>query len=156
MDETILRVILIALATWTLCLTFTYAILWSKLRHAEDFTQRHLSRVEGLVDVLEGKVPEARLQEMEATLVAFRTRLDTGTLENEAFRAKVHKSMQRFNTIMVRNENAILSKAEKALTDPNNSDTPDEIPLGDVRPPEHQGKPSRAELRALLRAKRTE
>ncbi len=153
MDETILRIILIALFTWSVCSTITLAILWSRVKGAELFLHKALRDQRDDLDKIQGKVPEARLLDMEAANEAVVRSLDTWRIDNQAFREAVHKSMQRFNSIMRRNETAILGKAEKALTDPNGSDTPDEIPLGDVRPPEHQGKPSRAELRALLRAK---
>ncbi len=142
---------------WCAVLSFNAAKLWSQLRHAEDFTQTHLKRVEGLVDILETKVPEARLQELESTISAFRIRIDKSGLENDAYREAVHKSMQRFDNIMRRNERALIGKAEKTLTEDEADDTPDEIPLGDHPPPSTKtgSRPSRAELRQLLRKKMT-
>ncbi len=154
MDETILRVILVSLFTWSVCATVGTAILWARVKGTEAFIHKALRDQRDDLEKMEGKVPEARLQEVEQTLHAFRNSLDTWRVDNQAFREAVHKSMQRFNSIMRRNETAILNKAENALTGPENDGTPDEIPLGDVRPADHQGKPSRAELRAILRAKR--
>ncbi len=152
MSDTLIVINMVASALAFVSLYLLTGLLWKRVERAEGFTRGHLNRVEGLVDVLEGKVPESRLQAMETTIEAFRTRQDASALENIAYREQVHKSMQRFNAIMRRNERAL--PARTGSTDPDDDGTPDEIPLGDVRPLDHhRPRPTRAELRELARQK---
>jgi len=142
---------------WCLVLSFTAALCWARLKGAEVLAHmQHKELCDSMNDLLM-KVPEARLQELESTISAFRTRIDKSGLENDAYREAVHKSMQRFDQIMRRNERALVGKAGKVLTEEEEDDTPDEIPLGDHQPPSTKkgSRPSRAELRQLLRDKRT-
>jgi len=142
---------------WCFVLSFMAALCWARLKGAEGLAHvQHKELCEGMSE-LHMKVPEARLQELESTISAFRTRIDKSGLENDAYREAVHKSMQRFDQIMRRNERALVGKAGKVLTEEEEDDTPDEIPLGDHKPPSTKkgSRPSRAELRQLLRDKRT-
>jgi len=152
MTDTVFVMTVLASALAFLSLYLLTGFLWKRLQRTEAFTHEHLRRVEHLVDELEAKVPESRLQTMESTIEAFRTRIDAATIENETYREQVHKSMQRFNAIMRRNERAL--PARRDSTDPEDDGIPDEIPLGDVRPSDHhRTRPSRAELRELSRKK---
>lgn len=145
----------IAGGIWSSLLTAFASVCWARMKGAEQYQRDVHVRMQEALDAVVAKVPESRLQELETTISAFRRRIDTSALENDAYREAVHKSMQRFDSIMRRNERALVSKAEKSLTEEDVDDTPDEIPLGDVAPPNQTGRnrPSRAELRAQLRAR---
>ncbi len=154
MEPYVYGIIATTAVAWCLLLSFGAAILAVRIKGAELLILDNHKTMHEAFDKLIGKVPEARLQEVETALQAFRTRIDQSALENDNYREAVHKSMQRFDQIMRRNERALISKAEKTLTEDEHDDTPDEIPLGDVSPPSQGSKkPTRAELRAELRAK---
>jgi len=140
---------------WGASASVFVAILWARIKGTEVFLHETLKAFRTDMEAWEAKVPESRLQGLENTITSLRTRIDTAALENNVYREQVHKSMQRFDQIMRRNERALITKAEKQLTEDGVDDSPDEIPLGDVRPPNHQGarRPTRAELREQLRAK---
>lgn len=143
----------IAGGIWNTLLTVFASICWARLKAAEHYSESVRERMTEEYEKLVALVPESRLQELETTISAFRRRIDTSALENDAYREAVHKSMQRFDAIMRRNERSLLKGAEKALTEEEVDDTPDEILLGDVAPPNQKGsiRPSRAELRQQLR-----
>ncbi len=152
MTNTAMIIVVTSYALGFLSLYVVVGILWARVKAAEGFTRVHLKRVEGLIDVCEAKVPESRLQAFEQTIGAFRTRIDGSAIANDTYREQVHKSMQRFNAIMRRNERAL--PVRRGSTEPEDDGTPDEIPLGDVRPLDHQSaRPTRAELRQELRSK---
>jgi len=153
MTDTVVVIYMVVSALAFVSLALLHALVWRRLKATEDRTERHKRFMNQHVDAVELKVPESRLQSMESTIDAFRTRIDASVIENETYREQVHKSMQRFNAIMRRNERALPVKS--GSTDPEDDGIPDEIPLGDVRPSDHHRapRPSRAELRAELKRK---
>ncbi len=152
MDDTIVTLLFIGLVAWSVTQSVFTALLWKRLEATEGRLRELVNHCITQVDELEQKIPESRLQAFQQTIDAFRTRIDASVIENEAYREQVHKSMQRFNAIMRRNERALPSR--QGSTDQDNDGTPDEIPLGDVRPLDHhRPRPSRAELRELARQK---
>lgn len=155
MEPYVYDMLTLSASFWCLVMSVFAAILWARVKGTEHFFHEAMRGLRDDIEKFEAKVPEARLQELESALQAFRTRIDQSALENNAYREQVHKSMQRFDQIMRRNERALIKGAEKSLTDEDVDDTPDEIPLGDVAPPQTgRNRPSRAELRAQLRRKR--
>lgn len=113
-----------------------------------------IARITEQCGSLSAQVPEHRLQVVEQALEAFRTRIDSAAIDNDSFRERVHKSLQRFDQIMRRNEKALLGKAGQELDKDDGDGYPDQIPLGDVRPqPSLPARMTKAELRRLLREK---
>jgi len=153
MSDTVVVINMVVSALALVSLSVITAAIWSKLKRTEAETHGLVQQCLDHQAQLEAKVPESRLQAMESTIDAFRTRIDSSVIENETYREQVHKSMQRFNAIMRRNERAL--PARSGSTDPEDDGIPDEIPLGDVRPSDHHRapRPSRAELRAELKRK---
>lgn len=142
---------------WALLMTLWSAVLWARVSGTSqafgDFSRQLRADFEGF----KAKVPEARLQEVETAMEAFRGRIDAFVIENAQFREAVHKSMQRFDAIMRRNERALIQSAEKELAGGEGDDIPDVIP-GNHEPPGHwdrrRNRPSKEELRKLLRERR--
>ncbi len=152
MSNTAVLIAVVSYALGFLSLFIITGILWARVKGAEQFAYERFKEFRSDLDSVEAKVPESRLQAVEATVGALRTRVDGSAIENDTYREQVHKSMQRFNAIMRRNERAL--PARRGSTDPDDDGTPDEIPLGDVRPLDHQSaRPTRAELRDELRRK---
>jgi len=152
MSGTAMVVIVVSYAVGFLSLYAFTAVLWARVKSKEQFAYERFKEFRSELDGLEGKIPESRLVEQETKIASLRTRIDQSEIANDSYREQVHKSMQRFNAIMRRNERALPSR--RGSTEPDDDDTPDEIPLGDVRPIDHQSaRPTRAELRAELRRK---
>jgi len=126
-------------------LTVLWWFAWRWKTYAMDLIVRLNNR-------LEEKATPARLAECETLVKAFATRIDTAAVENEAFRAAVHKSMQRFDAIMRRNEQALIRRAEKVGEPRDESEYPEEITLGEHEPPQRPtGRLTRPQLRELAR-----
>jgi len=152
MSGTAMVVIVVSYAVGFLSLYLITGVLWARVKGAKDLVREHFKDLNMQIGSFESKVPESRLLEQETKIASLRTRIDQSEIANDSYREQVHKSMQRFNAIMRRNERALPSRT--GSTDAGDDDTPDEIPLGDVRPLDHQSaRPSRAELRAELRRK---
>ncbi len=120
------------------------------------FTWRWKRYVIDLIDALSSRVEQrsepGRLIECETLVKAFATRIDTAAVENEAFRGAVHKSMQRFDAIMRRNEQALIGRADKVVPPTEEIEYPDEIQVGDHQPPQRAtGRLTRAQLREMAR-----
>lgn len=110
-----------------------------------------LAYVRGIETVVQEKATPARLAECETLVKAFGGRIDTFAVENQTFREAVHKSMQRFDQIMRRNERALIDKASKILPQEEEKEYPDVIPLGTHTPPmKPVEQSSREELRKKL------
>lgn len=104
---------------------------------------------------VESTATPARLAECETYVKAFASRIDTFGVENETFRGAVHKSLQRFDAIMRRNERALIGKAENVVDGTDAERYPDEIVAGEVTPPQTQTRRlTRKELRDLARESR--
>jgi len=152
MSGTALVVIVVSYAAGFLSLSLIAGVLWARLKGTEHLVIAWQKEVTATMESIQAKIPESRLLEQETKIASLRTRIDQSEIANDSYREQVHKSMQRFNAIMRRNERALPSRT--GSTDPEDDGTPDEIPLGDVRPLDHQSaRPSRAELRAELRRK---
>lgn len=152
MSTTLLVVVGVVQALAFLSLFLWTGVLWARLKGTEHLVIAWQKEVTATIESIQAKVPESRLLEQETKIASLRTRIDQSEIANDSYREQVHKSMQRFNAIMRRNERALPSR--RGSTDSENDDTPDEIPLGDVRPLDHQSvRPTRAELRAELRNK---
>lgn len=149
-DQTALVVWGVCSGLWSALLTLGGSILWARVKGAEHLAWERVKKLSDEMRELKATVPEARLQEVEACIGAFKTRVDSFVVENDAFRTAVHKSVQRTDQIMRRNERAVIQQAEKTLQNGDDDGTPDEIawtpPEGDVKP-----RPTRAQLRELLR-----
>lgn len=129
----------------TLFLVILWWFAWRWKRYAMDLIVRLNNRIE------EKETP-GRLAECETYVKAFSARIDTYAVENETFRNAVHKSMQRFDNIMRRNERALIGKADKVIDGDEERAYPDEIRLGEHEPPQRPtGRLTRPELRELAR-----
>jgi len=101
---------------------------------------------------IEERATPTRLAECESLVKAFSSRIDTAAIDNEAFRGAVHKSLQRFDQIMRRNEQALIQRAERVGEPRDESEYPEEIEVGEHQPPQAATKRlTRPELRELAR-----
>lgn len=113
---------------------------------------RLMRYVASMEDRLANESTPAQIAECETYVKAFGARIDTYSVENETFRNAVHKSMQRFDAIMRRNEQSLIDRAEKVVDKKTPDDYPDEIRLGEHHPPQAAtGRLTKAELRDLAR-----
>lgn len=107
-----------------------YAILWARVVSLED------------------RAEPKQLEEAKTKAEAVEARLDSALLQLSKFREGVHGEMQRFYSIMRRNEKA-LERPEPERED--GEDHPDEITLDQLKKPIEGDVQSRADLRRLAR-----
>ncbi len=111
-----------------------------------------MDRYAYLRDRVEERATPTRLVECESLVKSFASRIDTAAVDNEAFRGAVHKSLQRFDQIMRRNEQALIQRAERVGEPKDESEYPEEIQVGQHQPPQAATKRlTRSELRELAR-----
>jgi len=111
-----------------------------------------MDRYTYLRDRVEERATPTRLAECESLVKSFASRIDTAAIDNEAFRGAVHKSLQRFDQIMRRNEQALIQRAERVGEPREESEYPEEIQVGEHQPPQTATKRlTRTELRELAR-----
>lgn len=152
-DQTALVIWAVCSGLWCAINTLWLSILWARIKGAEQFHYESSKAIKDDFEKLEGKVPESRLQEVEGTIEAFRSRIDSQVLELATFRERIYKDIQRMDAIMRRNERAVIKRAEQTLSAEDDGDgTPDEIPLdGETQTEQRRQRPSKAQLRELLR-----
>jgi len=125
------------------------SVLWWFSWRSKAYVMDKLIRLNNRI---EERATPTRLAECESLVKSFSSRIDTAAIDNEAFRGAVHKSLQRFDQIMRRNEQALIQRAERVGEPKDDSEYPEEIQVGEHQPPQAATKRlTRPELRELAR-----
>jgi len=118
-----------------------------------------LNGVVARIDSVDVKLPNSALMEIQAMFSGLKAEFDQTLMQNDSFREKVKKEIQRVDQIMRRNEKAFGDRQQVDATGEEEDDDakyPDQVPLEKAMPElaDTSGMSKQQRLRAQWRANR--